>query len=318
MSRLSRRCVEVPTPFEVGSVNAYLLDGKVLVDPGPDAEKAREALLGGLEAEGVGLKDIEAVVITHPHMDHFGLASHIVEESGASVFVHEDATEAVVDHEAHYEEERDFFSDLLVENGMPESTAEYVLELPGAFLDLAPPVPHKSVVPVSGGDVFTDASLEAVETPGHCFGSVSPARDDAVFTGDHLLDHITPNPTLQKPIGGERHRSVLEYLESLGRVAELGAERAFPGHGEPIDDVCGRAQEVIAHHEDRADEFEGLLDGPMTAYELMCEKWSELPATEQFFGMSETLGHLELLEERGRVVRHQGDVVRYERARDGG
>jgi glyoxylase-like metal-dependent hydrolase (beta-lactamase superfamily II) len=317
VSRLSRRCVEVPTPFEVGSVNAYLLGG-VLIDPGPDTEKAREALVEGLESEGVGLEGIEAVVITHPHLDHFGLASYVVEESGASVFVHEDAVEAVVDHEAHYEEERDFFSGLLVEHGMPESTAEYVLRLPSAFLDLAPPVPHDSVVPVSDGDAFTDASLEAVETPGHCFGSVSPVRDDGVFTGDHLLDHITPNPTLQKPIDGERRRSVIEYLGSLERVADVGAERAFPGHGEPIDDVCGRAEEVIAHHEDRADEFEGLLEEPMTAYELMCEKWHELPATEQFFGMSETLGHLELLEERDRVVRHEEGVVRYERTRDGG
>jgi len=267
-----------------------------------------------LQCIGMSVEEIDAVVITHPHLDHFGLASYVVEESGARVFAHEDAEEAVVDHEAHYEEERDFFSGFLVEHGMPESTAEYVLQLPSAFLDLAPPVPRESVAPVSEGEVFTDASLEAVATPGHCFGSVSPASDDVVFTGDHLLDHITPNPTLQKPIDGERGRSVVEYLGSLERVAELGAERAFPGHGEHIDDVSGRAEEVIAHHENRADEFEGMLDEPMTAYELMCENWPDLPATEQFFGMSETLGHLELLEERDRVVRREDEVVRYERA----
>lgn len=314
MSRLSRLCVEVPTPFEVGAVNAYFLDGNVLVDPGPDTERAREALVNGLADEGVGIEDIEAVVITHPHLDHFGLASYVVEESGASVFAHEDAEQAVVDHEAHYEEERDFFSDLLVEHGMPESTANYVLQLPSAFLDLAPPVPRESVVTVSDGDFFTDASLEAVETPGHCFGSVSPVRDGTVFTGDHLLPGTTPNPTLQKPIDGERARSLVEYLESLERVAETDAESGFPGHGERIDDVRGRAEEVVEHHEERAEEFESMLDEPMTAYEAMCEKWPDLPATEQFFGMSEALGHLELLEERGRVVRREDDVVRYERA----
>lgn len=313
MSRLSRLCVEVPTPFEIGAVNAYLLDENVLIDPGPDNETAREALVGGLASEGVGLGEVESVVITHPHLDHFGMASYVVEESGASVFVHDDAEEAVVDHEAHYEEERDFFSGFLVDHGMPESTAEAVLELPSAFLDLAPPVPREEVVAVSDGDVFTDASLEALETPGHSFGSVSPVRDDVVFTGDHLLADTTPNPNLQKPTGGERGRSVVEYLGSLERVAEAGADRGFPGHGSSIEDVRGRAEEIASHHESRADEFESLLEERMTAYDLMCEKWPELPATEQFFGMSEALGHLELLEERGRVVRHEDGVVRFER-----
>ena len=314
MSYLNIQRVEVPTPFEVGDVNSYLVDETVLVDPGPATENAKEALVEGLAQEGVGVEDVDEVVITHPHIDHFGLTSYVVEESDAQVYVHEDAADAVADYAAQYERERDYFSDLLVKHGMSEDVAETVLRLPGAFLDLAPSVPRESVISVTDGETFTEASFEAVETPGHSFGSVCALSGDKVFTGDHLLDDTTPNPSLQMPIDGERSRSVVEYLESLERVAETDADLAFPGHGERIDDVRGRAEEISEHHEQRADEFESLLDEPMTAYELMFEKWTDLPATEQFFGLSESLGHLELLEERGRVVWLEGEPVRFERA----
>ncbi|MFC4448130.1 MBL fold metallo-hydrolase [Halorussus aquaticus] len=62
------RRLSIPTPFQVGPVNAYLA-GRTLVDPGPGSEEAWAALLDGLEARGLGPTDIERVLITHPHPD---------------------------------------------------------------------------------------------------------------------------------------------------------------------------------------------------------------------------------------------------------
>jgi hypothetical protein len=50
--------------------------------------------------------------------------------------------------------------------------------------------------------------------------------------------------------------------------------------------------------------------GPTTAVEVMDELFDDLPATEYFSGMSEAVGHLDVLDERDEVeAREQGGVV---------
>ena len=89
----------------VSTVSAYLLagarsgngGGDTLVDcgvaaaptpdgdPGPDGTAAlEEALL----ACGSGLERIERLVVTHAHIDHFGLAGEVVRRSGGQLWMH--------------------------------------------------------------------------------------------------------------------------------------------------------------------------------------------------------------------------------------
>ena len=79
--------IRVPTPFAVGRVNCYVLhgDGLTLVDPGPASEDAREVLAEGLAEEGYEVADVDQVLVTHPHMDHFGDAAALAAVSGAEV-----------------------------------------------------------------------------------------------------------------------------------------------------------------------------------------------------------------------------------------
>lgn len=62
------------------SVNVYLLTGEplTLVDTGPRTEAAWAALEAGLAAHGYHLADLEQLVITHAHVDHYGQAARIV------------------------------------------------------------------------------------------------------------------------------------------------------------------------------------------------------------------------------------------------
>src|SRR5271166_4345699 len=77
----------IPTPFMVGRVNAYLIEDSplTLVDSGPNSAKALDELEQALAARGHRIEDIELLVITHQHMDHFGLASILARRSGAEV-----------------------------------------------------------------------------------------------------------------------------------------------------------------------------------------------------------------------------------------
>src|SRR6202163_3726381 len=56
-----------------------------LVDSGPNSAKALDELEQALAARGHTVEEIELLVITHQHMDHFGLASILARRSGAEV-----------------------------------------------------------------------------------------------------------------------------------------------------------------------------------------------------------------------------------------
>src|SRR4051812_17938128 len=80
----------IPTPFNVAPVNVYLIeaDPLTLVDTGPKTPEALEALKDQLQAVGYRVEQIERVVLTHMHEDHYGLAATVQRDSSATVFAH--------------------------------------------------------------------------------------------------------------------------------------------------------------------------------------------------------------------------------------
>ena len=63
-------------------------DGVALVDAGWDTPDAWDALVAGLAVAGGSISDVRAVVVTHIHPDHYGLAGRVRECSGAWVGLH--------------------------------------------------------------------------------------------------------------------------------------------------------------------------------------------------------------------------------------
>src|SRR5207245_2270835 len=74
--------------------------------------------------------------------------------------------------------------------------------------------------------------------------------------GAHALQKISPTVGLYPDA---RPDPLGDYLASLERTIELAPRVAFPGHGDPIDDPVGRAEELLDHHRRRLDETEALL-----------------------------------------------------------
>ena len=63
-------------------------------------------------------------------------------------------------------------------------------------------------------------------------------------------------------------------------------------------------------HDRRARKLEGLVaEQPRTAYELAQELWGNVAVTQAYLTLSEVLGHVDLLLERGEVVEDEQDGV---------
>ena len=76
----------------VESVNCYviarrrpgdLVDCGVWLPDQPDGGLA--ALEAGLEGAGFALRDVSRIVVTHAHIDHYGLAGRLMELTGAEL-----------------------------------------------------------------------------------------------------------------------------------------------------------------------------------------------------------------------------------------
>ncbi len=307
--------IPIPTPFQVGPVNAYLA-GRTLIDPGPDSEDAWATLLEALEARDLTPSDLDRVLVTHPHPDHFGLAGRLRSE-GVSVCASGKAAELIADFEARVEREQSFFLAFFQRHGMAAEDARAVVELPAAFLEYAPGVETDRVLGDEDTIEVAGESVTALAVEGHAPGELVFEYDDGTYVavvGDHVLPEISPNPLLQPPEaeGGDRPRVLPAYNRSLARLGDRGYDRILPGHRDPVEDPAGRVDAILAEHDERSENVLELVDGPTSAVEIMEGLFGDLPVTEYFSGMSEAIGHLDVLEERDRVTpSERGGLVVY-------
>src|ERR1700754_550842 len=79
--------IAIPTPFAVGRVNVYLIEGEplTLVDAGPNSGTSLDELQRGIAVLGHSLEDIELVMHPRQHIDHLGLVSLVAARSGVEV-----------------------------------------------------------------------------------------------------------------------------------------------------------------------------------------------------------------------------------------
>ncbi len=290
----------IPTPFQVGPVNAYLA-GRTLFDPGPDSDDAWDAL-----TEHCDVDRLDRVVVTHPHPDHFGMAKRL-SDRGAEILASPDAAEIIGGFDERLAYEQSFFETFLVRHGLDESTAESVTTLPEAYLPYAPNCSVDRIL--EDGDTLgiegTALTVEAVDghAPGELLFSYRTSGEDRAIVGDHVLGDVTPNPLLRPPMApdGERPRVLPNFNASLTRLRERPFDQFLPGHGDLIADPASRIDEILAAHEERTENVLALVDGETTARQVMEGLFDDLPVIEYFPAMSEAVGHLDVLEARGEV-----------------
>ncbi len=293
--------ISLPTPFPVGPVNVFLVKGDplVLIDAGANTDEAYARLEERLGEQGLAVRDIGIVLLTHGHIDHFGMVNRIVQASGAVSYAHPDVVAHLRAYDADSKVALEFFVGVMNRCGVPPDIVERICTLRATYESLVEPIDIDHAL--RDGDEV--AGLCALHVPGHSPSDIlfhDPVRR-AAFAGDHVLKGVSPSPLIRRPRPGEQKvRTLLEYRQSLERTRALDIDVCYPGHGSPF----GNHREIIDSLLQRQERFTGhvyaLLEaGPFTPHQLMGMLFPRVALDTLHFGLSSVLGHLEILDDRG-------------------
>jgi glyoxylase-like metal-dependent hydrolase (beta-lactamase superfamily II) len=288
-------------------------NGVALVDTGWPCEEAWDGLVAGLGQAGFDITDVRAVLITHGHADHFGLARRVREVSGAWIAM----------HEADARREADFPGPAAFQR----ADGAWLARRGGRAADLAsihrqPREEMFSEFRVVADRFLADgdrplgpgSALAAIWTPGHTPGHVCfyDRERNLMLTGDHILPRITPNIS---PFPDVADDVLGEYLSSLQLLARYADAEVLPAHEYRFAGLAQRISDLGRHHDARLAEIIGIVraepgaDSVAVAAGLHWSRpWSEMNGMPRRFAIGEAYAHLVHLEHTGRVINKGTDV----------
>lgn len=295
--------VTLPLPFRLDHVHCYLVKGEngwTIVDSGIHTEETREAWERAFLTYNINpYKDIEKIVLTHYHPDHFGFAGVLQEWTGACVHMSKGGEMLARSTwtEERYRENRKFYC----KNGLPDRINEELAENDQIYFSRVRPFPSKIKIIDGDSIMLGGLSFEVITTPGHAEGHLCFYQSEKriLFAGDSLLKKITPNISYH---GYGEWNPLASFFQTLEKLKGLDVAVALPGHGPIFQDVDTRIEELMVHHELRLEQILGLIESKCTAWEI-CKKLfhRELSTHEIRFAMGETVAHLNYLQEKGRI-----------------
>ncbi|TAN44146.1 MAG: MBL fold metallo-hydrolase [Candidatus Methanoperedens sp.] len=170
--------------------NAYLVDGRMLVDVGMDGR----AIISQLE-KIIKPGELKTIILTHCHYDHSGGAVQVAKYFGAKIAIHRDDVS-------------------LLNNPRGSASELFGVKAPSIVPDII----------LSGGETFGE--LEVIHTPGHTPGGIclysAPAK--ALFSGDTVF----PDGSFGRTdlTGG----NATKLVESIRKLTLLDVSVMYPGH----------------------------------------------------------------------------------------
>lgn len=219
----------INTEYPVGPVHCYSaeIDGElVLFDTGPPSDEARDYL-----QRNIDLERLKYVIITHCHIDHYGLVNWLENETDATIFL------PFRDHLkiTRHKERLALLYQLLLQSGFsPDFLGKFRESMEDGTV--FPPLPRKFQVIEDG--LPPELGLTPLPCPGHSQSDVVLVSTEWAITGDVMLQGIFQTPLLDVDLlTGERFHNYSAYCESLIKLVTLRDKTILPGHREAIDSV---------------------------------------------------------------------------------
>lgn len=222
-----------------------------------------DELQRGFELAGYSRRDLDLMVISHSHPDHYLMAQRILDGTRAATAAHVLDTPDMCNPwgllAAWFSRQNQMMA-----TGMPparppkelvteETLRRLDMESLGVALKIDSPFFTEGPVTLGGAQL---RGLEVRHIPGHTPGSVGllvgqEGGKKAFLCGDVLLDPITPHP-----------ENLLVYLQTLEEMSKwTDVELVLPAHGQAIYNFRSRIAYLKQHHRERIKmTYEGFRD----------------------------------------------------------
>lgn len=301
----------LPLPWPgLDEVNAYLLDDgdrATLVDCGmllPDDPHDRGwgHLVDALAVLDRVPTDIDRLILTHTHIDHYGLAGRLKEESGCEIWIHKDGDdelEILRDPEKIASELRETYADHGIRGDELEDLTSHEdwRRFVHSVVDADRWVNGDETVEIGG------RTWRLVHTPGHARSHVClfAAESSILISGDHLLGSITPHIDFRRSHGDP----LGQFLDSLEKVEALHPDLVLPGHGRPFHDGAERARATLRHHERRLGSVLQVIRRQACSADTITQEifGQSLLNFQKRLALGEALAHIHYLRVRNEIER---------------
>ena len=309
--KIRRVIARNPSNFTFTGTGTYLVGNATdvaVIDPGPDLPEHRTALLRAIEGQKV-----RAIVITHCHSDHVGLAAWLREETGAP-------TVAWKPHGAVGQLDNDDDIKVMQSLAPPPKTEEEKekereiaraagldpddLEIRESVdLEFEPDVRVGDGEVAAHGDGWT---LIGIHTPGHTSNHMCVAFEEekALFTGDHIMGWST---TVVSPPDGDMR----DYMASVKKLQLRDDKILWPTHGSPVTDPQPFLRAYYEHRLAReAQVLACVAEGVNTVAPMVRQMYAAVIPELHIPAARSVLSHLTQLVQDGRLSVLDGGPAR--------
>ncbi len=229
-------------PMTFTGTRSYILGGDhvAIIDPGPALELHKQALLKAVEG-----RTVEAIVVTHSHIDHSPLAAELSQITGAPVH---GCSRALAD------------------------SAEITLDIGGFDGGEGVDRAFKADIELGDGAIIEGQGwqLEAIHTPGHLSDHMCFSDGERLFSGDHVMGWASS--MISPPEG-----NLTAFMTSLERLLARSEQAYFPGHGDVVEDGPLIARYLLKHRRAREGQIlEALKNGPRSIDTLTSEIYADV------------------------------------------
>ncbi|MBT3310890.1 MAG: MBL fold metallo-hydrolase [Desulfobacterales bacterium] len=293
-----------------GPVNSYLFIGDTITLLDVGSAFSTKQLKRALSEHNIKFSDIDQIILSHGHPDHYGAARKIVKKSSGNTDIaihYDDVIWITIGSDVPAKQYAEFYK----LTAIPFSLRLLMRIIDKIYAIIVRPL--KADLILNDGDeiILGKYQGKVISTPGHSKGSICIhiKEDNILFSGDTILGHITPNPfvMLEERKESPMRSSQKEYYDSLLKIEALSPDVVYPAHGKRITDLKTLLENYRETYSKRQARILKLISGKeQNIYQIAQKLFPKIKGIikmliEVYPMMSEVYTHIQVLQAENKV-----------------